>query len=277
MLAIKRHGHPDLASVRAIGPPGLVRRVATAINERADVLAVWALRTGEVLAPLRTADGRLGRLQRVGRTEPFPRLSVGLDDARRAFVAWSGQAATEGFPHGPFVANLALAPAGGKFAPATRLEAVPPTSATYVFGPGVKAAWLPDGRVAVAWTGRDGECFVVRSAVAEHGRVGPPQTVSAAGDDAVLADLATDPPGTTLVAWVTGLNGSFPPSGRFASKLPSAPRTHRRSRGQKPSQTPGADPEKVRAAFTAIGDAPMAFWAGTFLGQPVGIARRPPI
>jgi hypothetical protein len=204
VLAVRRRGLRFGRPV-ALGPAGRVTAAAASVNARGDVLAVWA-RNGVMYARVRRAGGRLGRRQRLGAAYGFQQISAELGSQRRAVVAFGAQGIIEGEPEGPFRAWVATAPAGGRFGARRRLETVAASGdGTYVAGGRVRAALRPGG-ATVAWTGREGDRFVVRAA--DVG--GDTQTVSAPGRHAVLGDLAGGPDGRLVVAWIDGVRGATP-------------------------------------------------------------------
>ena len=83
---------------------------------------------------------------------------------------------------------------------------------TYVSGTQLAAAVLATGKVVVAWTGREGERFVVRAADVGR-RLRHIRTVSDPGSDAVLAGLAAGPRGDVALTWMTGIHGADPVPG----------------------------------------------------------------
>jgi hypothetical protein len=203
VLAVRRRGRRFGRPV-ALGPAGRVTAAAASVNARGDALAVWA-RNGVVYARVRRAGGRLGRLQRLGSAIGFQEISADLGSRRRAVVAFGAQGIIEGEPEGPFRAWVAYAPRG-RFGARRRLETVAESGdGTYVAGGRVRAV-LRRGGATVAWTGREGEHFVVRAA--DVG--GRAQTVSAPGRHAVLGDLARGPDGRLAVAWIDGIRGATP-------------------------------------------------------------------
>jgi hypothetical protein len=205
VLAVRRPGRRFGRPIR-LGRAGRVSAAAVAVNPRGHALAVW-VRNGTVYARIRRG-GRLGRLQRLGRAGGFQTISADLA-GRRAVVAFGAQGILEGEPTGPFRVWVAYAPRG-RFRSRRRLETVPASGAgSYVAGARVRAV-IAGGRPTVAWTGRDGEYFAVRSADLEDGRAGTPQTVSPPGRHAVLADLADGPDGELAIAWVADVRGADP-------------------------------------------------------------------
>ena len=185
-----------------------------AVNDRGDVLVTWRRpvdgTTGEVdiNARLRTAGGRLGSVRRIGGDSTATGLSAGLGDDRRAVVAWSHQALSEGEAGGAIV-RAAAAPAGGRFGRARVLETVRVNR--YIGGVGVRAAVARDGRPIVAWTGVLSGRFVVRAASVEGSRVGPAQLVSDPAQETVLSDLATGPRGEAVFIGLQGPRGDDSP------------------------------------------------------------------
>ena len=202
LLAKSRGG--DFSKPIRLGPSGKISRAATAVNARGDVLSVW-VRDGVVYARLRTTAGRLQALQRLGSVRTNTKLSADLGDARRAVVAFGGQGVDEGAATGPFVGYVAYASPRQKFGTRQRLETVnTDRDDTYVSGPGLAATITSTGDVVVAWTGRNGDRYVVRAADA-RGRLKAVRTISDPSNDAILSGLAAGPRGEVAVVWTTGV------------------------------------------------------------------------
>jgi hypothetical protein len=209
VLRIKPRARGLQRTIR-LGRSGRVDGAAAAVNFRGDVLAVWT-QGGRARARIRAAGGRLGPRQDLGPVAAFPKLSAALGRDRRAIVALGGQAIHEGEPLEPFVPRVAVAPPGGRFGDSLRLERVAASgTGTYVSGPGVAVAYRLGGRAVVAWTGRDGDRFVVRAADVDGATVGTPQTVSPPPAHAVLASLAAGPQGELAIGWLAGVGGADP-------------------------------------------------------------------
>jgi hypothetical protein len=248
--------------------------VAAAVNARGDVLAVWAHNL-RARARIVTAAGRRGPRQALGPVQAFPKLAAALGDRRRAVVALGGQAVSEGEPLQPFEARVATAPAGGRFGRPRRLERVAASgTGTYVSGPGVAAALLPGGRAVVAWTGRDGDRFVVRVADASGGS---PQTVSPPPAHAVLAGLAAGPDGRLAVGWIAGVRGADAVPPGVASLVAAVRPPGAGAFGPPEPVSPPAgfaDPDGAQLAVDPATGEVLAVWRE--VGAPIQYARRSP-
>jgi hypothetical protein len=200
-----------------------VYAASVAVNQRGDVLAVWERplkgssgRRG-VYARVRTAGGRLGRTQRLGDSDPFPKLSAALGEDRRVLVGWVGQRVNEGTPHSPAETWVSI---DGS---AQRVGTVPDLgTGHYVGQAGVRVAIASDGRPVAAWTGFENDRFVVKAA--EVRSAAPVQVVSDPAVDTVLGDLATGGAGEAVLAGLTGLRGSDPSGSPFAVGVVAAVR-----------------------------------------------------
>jgi hypothetical protein len=137
---------------------------------------------------------------------------------------------------------------------------------------------LSSESVMLAWTGADESHWVVRTAAIDLDGIGPASTISAAGSDALLADLAPGPDGDALALWTEPQRG---PGGRpdlnrqaiFAARGIDA----------YPAQTIFGEPEEVAApgpnrdatdAFDPNSDRALAAWQGE--GGAIHYAIRTP-
>jgi hypothetical protein len=167
-------------------------------------------------------------------------LQARIDDDGRLEVAWESQGVAEGFAQTPATVAYTSAPSGGRFAAARVVGGSSLTgTGRYVMRPGVRLVATGPNASALAWTDYDGTRFRVRVADLTAGRVGSPQTVSPAADDAVLGDLASSPAGGQLVLWLTGTRGADP-----------------------------SGPQRVAAAVRP--SSAVAFGAPEFVSEPVG-------
>jgi hypothetical protein len=211
-LVLRRHGHGFGPAV-ALDRKGHGHDAAVAIDRRGRVLAAWD-RDGRVYARFVSAHGTLGPIQPLGTVTTISALQAVLSDDGRAAVAWTSQRVSEGDALSPFTATLALAAAHRRFAPPKTLETVRVTG----FGRSVPyrglVVRLPAGRPGLAaWTGHDGQHYVVRAAPIDGTTVGAPQTVSQPATDTVLADAAEGPRGEAVVLLLPGCAGACPGPG----------------------------------------------------------------
>jgi hypothetical protein len=185
------------------------RDAAVAVGPHGDVLVAWQGHRS-VYARHLGRSGRPGAVHRLGPGVQSA-LQARVDDDGRLEVAWESQGVSEGFAQTPATVAYTSAPTGGRFA-AARVVGRSSLTGTgrYVARPGVRLVATGPRSSALAWTAYDGRRFRVQVADVAGGRVGRPQTVSPAGDDAVLGDLASSAAGGQLVLWRTGTRGTDP-------------------------------------------------------------------
>lgn len=183
-----------------------VRSVAIAGGARGDLLVAWDAR-GVVKARFRArSTGRFAPAQRILSDDAFfARLRAAVTPSGRAYLAWTAQFRSEGGDSGPLFAQAAVKPAGrDRFRDAQLLDRA---AAPYDAGPMRLVTDGDDGAVA-AWTGWDGRHFRVRaSTLGPRARFDAAETLSAAGADAVLGDLAGSESGDALAVWDSGPEG----------------------------------------------------------------------
>jgi hypothetical protein len=213
-LIVRRHGASFGKPIK-LAPRTNTVFGAVAINARGDVLAVWerplhgSTGTRGIYARERTAGGRLGATRRLGTSEPLTRISAALGDGRRAVVASIGQGVAEGDVAGPATIKAAVAAPGEPFGSAKTLEVVNVTgTGRYVGEAGVVASISAHHRPLIAWTGFQGDHFVVRAAEVVGTGLGTPQVVSDPAQDTVLSDAATTASGRAVVIGLEGRRGS---------------------------------------------------------------------
>ena len=214
-LAVRKHGSSTISSTRVFDGSGPMPRVAAAVNERGDALAVWTT-ASEIRARVRTLGGKLRGSQRVG---PIARGTVGsptasLSKHRGELVGWLSQAVHEG-DAGPGIVYAGQARDGGSFSTPARLADIPPAlgSAAFLGDTGVRVRFDPRGRRLLMWTGFESDRFVVRSAellgAANSGRADPTDAVlvSDPAVDTVLSDMEVTPSGRQLALLTEGIHG----------------------------------------------------------------------
>jgi hypothetical protein len=219
------------------------RDAAVAVGARGDVLVAWqGHRT--IYARHFGPTGRAGAVHRLGAGVQSA-LQARVDDDGRLEVAWQSQRVSEGVAETPATVSYTSAPRGGRFAAARVVGGSSPTgTGRHVMRPGVRLVGSGPNASVLAWTNYDGNRFRVQVADVAAGIVGTPQTVSPAGDDGVLGDLAASPAGGQLVLWLTATRGADP-----------------------------SGPQRVAAAFRPPGAA--AFGPPELVSEPVGPAGTP--
>ncbi|MBA3327955.1 MAG: hypothetical protein H0T43_06605 [Solirubrobacterales bacterium] len=270
-LVTRPAGGPFAAPVR-LARGERVRGAAVATNARGDALAAWeddrVIRTR-----MRTAAGRAGRIERLGRGVQSS-FSVALGPTRRAVVAWGSQRVSEGDALGPFEAFATYRAVGARFGSAQLVGRSTLTgTGRYVAEAGVRAA-VAARRATVTYTAFDGERFVVRSRDLAGRRFGAAQTLSPLDRDAILADAATGSRGEQLVTWITGRHGADPIVGTShglmaAARAPAAPRF---AAGE--TITAGRYIDAASVAIDPISGRAVAAWRDVV--EPVAYAVRAP-
>ena len=255
-LVLRRHGH-GFGRPLTLDRTGHGVGAAVAIDRRGRVLAAWD-RDGRAYGRFVTAHGTLGAIQRLGPAGRNTAIQAVLSDDGRAAVAWTAQRVSEGYAASPFTARLALATANRRFAPPTTLETVRETGfGRYVPAPGVVVR-LPAGRPGLAaWTGHDGQHWVVRAASIHGTTLTAPQIVSEPGTDTVLGDAAAGPRGEAVVLLLPGCAPLCP--------APSGPGAGLAAATRAASAPAFGAPEPIVPAPAAITGAQVAIQAATGL------------
>src|SRR6185295_10316472 len=122
----------------------------------------------------------------------------------------------------------------------------------FVGSPGVRLVVDGSDDALLAWTGFDGAHFVARAAPIARGHFGTRQTLSPAGVDAVLGDIATAAGGQTLALWRSNVAGADPVPGQQPRLFASV-----RAAGTTAFGAPeavGGDTSEVFSAPTALVD-----------------------
>ncbi|WP_354700364.1 hypothetical protein DSM112329_00635 [Paraconexibacter sp. AEG42_29] len=218
-LAVRRMGSSRITTTRIAEPTRTLPRVAAAINERGDALAVWTDNEA-VNARVRTLGGWLRATQRAGTTVrgSLAAPSASLSLHRAELVGWSTQVVHEGDGTAGAV-RVAQARDGGRFSAAAELAQLPALSGRSASGAVVRVDIDPNGLRHLAWTGYADGHFTVSSALlngaADSGTAKPVdrQTLTAPGTDAVLEDLDTGADGSEVVTLRTGVRGDEPVDG----------------------------------------------------------------
>ena len=188
----------------ALGPPavlsarrGAVTAIAVGLDWRGDALVAWQ-QDGLIYARERSTTGGLGPLQAVGVSAGDPRLDAVISDDGRAIVAWTDETSpTAGEPR---TARTRLAISGPRvrFAGASIVTAWSEPAGLRL-GPGaMRLLRLGNGRVVLGWTDRQAGSLVARVAPVTLAGLHPAVTVSPAGADAQLTDLAPGGRGEVL-------------------------------------------------------------------------------
>jgi hypothetical protein len=167
-------------------------------GEALGVMFVAWERAGRVEARVKlSSQRRWGPLQRLGKARPFATSFKVVGSGRRAYLAWLAESAES--------ASLqvsVLPAASARFRAPQALETIA-RSAPAETHPFALVA-MPDRDALLAWTGWDGTSWRVRAAITRSGpRFGNLFGITSAGQQSVLGDAASVPPGTALPAGTT--------------------------------------------------------------------------
>ena len=223
-IVLRGHGHA-LGHPIALDRAGFGYGVSVAIDPRGRVLAVWD-RNGSVYARFVGPRGRLGRRQALGPERAPSVFQAALPGDGRAAVAWTSQVRGETGAGSPFTATISLAGPRGRFGRPIVLDTVPlPSPGSFGMPPPGLVLRLPPAAPGfVAWTGVDATGNIVRVATIRGTTLEPPQTVSAPGSNALLADAAAGPRGEAVVLMRPGAGSGAPNAGTGFGALVAATR-----------------------------------------------------
>jgi hypothetical protein len=194
-LRVQRHHAQALARSIAVSTntaSGRVTELAVALDYRSDALAVWRADDAIYARDLPASGRARAAVQRLGPAGGSPsKITCLLSDDNRGIVAWSVQSGDETSVY------IDLSAGGVRFGAPRLLEragiALPEGAPRLVR--------LSSESVMLAWTGSDGGNWVVRTAAIDLNGLGPVNTISPAGRDAVLAGLAPGPDGEAFALW----------------------------------------------------------------------------
>jgi hypothetical protein len=198
------------------------RGAAVAIGSHGDVLFAWEDQH-KIFSRHIGPSGRAAAAHALGAGVQSS-IQARYDDSGRQEVAWASQRVSEGDAITGATISYTSAARGGSF---TRAVVIGRDdlmgSGRYVSAPGVRLVGSGSDSSVLAFTVYDGANFRVQEADAVAGRVQSPQTLSPAGVDAVLGDLAYARAGGSLVLWRSGVRGADPvgPQRVFASFRPA--------------------------------------------------------
>jgi hypothetical protein len=182
------------ATVDTLGA-GLVEDLTLALDYRTDALAVWC-QNGAIHAMDLPARGPTRAPARLASTHPHPAIAALISDDNRAIVVWADQGAGETRLY------VAISAPGVRFGAPRLLERFrdPPGAAS----PGSpRLVRLRNESVMLAWNSVQEGHWVVRVAAVNLSGVRPASTISPAGSEALLADLAAGPENEAIALWTT--------------------------------------------------------------------------
>jgi hypothetical protein len=174
---------------------GSIEALAVALDFRSDRLVVFSLR-GSLFARELPGKGAPHAVQRLGPSPPAgAHVAAVLSDDNRAIVAWTVR-------HGGQTSvYVSQSQPGVRFTEPQLLEEFPdpPGLPGYLDSP--QLVRLSSESVILAWTGAVAGHWAIRAAAIDQRGVLPPSTISPAGRDALLADLAPGPNDEALALW----------------------------------------------------------------------------
>jgi hypothetical protein len=200
VLRVQRHFATVPGPAVTVAPwPGALTGLAVGLDYRTDAVVAWAS-GGGLYARWVRAGGRLGPIQRLAGVAPAPRISVTISDDNRAIIAWVDQpAGSDGVTTGSVYANIS-AP-GVRFGRGRLIESFREPPGVSLDDGAVRLTRRARESVTMAWTGMAGGHYAVRAAPVSLTGVGQPLTLSAAGQDSLLADLVPGPHDEVLALW----------------------------------------------------------------------------
>jgi hypothetical protein len=209
---VRRAGTTSFRVALRIAVSSKARGATVAVGPKGDVLVVWE-DDHEIFARHIGPTARAGAVHRIG-DGVQSQLQAAIDASGRLEVAWKTQRVSEGESSTPAIVRFATAAPGHGFGAQRTVETVGASdTGRFVGAPGVRLIAEANGSTLLAWTGFDASHFVVRATDVLGGRRGAPQTLSPAGEDAVLGDAATGANGAAIVAWRSGVQGADPVPG----------------------------------------------------------------
>ena len=198
-LYVRRAGTTSFRVALRISVTRRARGATVAVGPKGDVLVVWE-DNHEIFARHLGTTGRAGAVHRIG-DGVQSQLQAAIDSSGRLEVAWKSQRVSEGESNTPAIVRFATAAPNHGFGPQRTVETVGASGAgRFVAAPGVRLIAEANGSTLLAWTGFDGSHFVVRATEVVNGHRGAPQTLSPAGEDAVLDDTTTSANGAAVIA-----------------------------------------------------------------------------
>jgi len=245
-----------------LGPPALlsagsgpVGAIAVGLDYGGDALVAWQ-QDGLIFARERRKSGTLGPLQRLGISGAGPRLGALISDDGRGIVAWTDEIA------GPLrttiaSTHLSISRPGVRFAHTTLVQAWVEPPGTRLGNGAMRLLRLSDGRVVLGWTAGQGSAIVARVAPVTLAGLHPAVTVSEAGTDAQLDDLAAGTRGEVLAVFTAGSPGG---GGEIESAVGIDDGDGQGSFAPAEPVAAVAAPSGVTAAFEPVGDRPVIVW-----------------
>ena len=255
-FSLRRPGGSTFSTPQTLRGRGYNEKASVAVGQGGDLLVAWERRLGNgrtaIEARYRQAGHSWGSVQVLGQSTVEGPLTTAVAQNGRAYVAWSSLDLNETTGlHATF--SVAVRPAGtGAFRAAQTLEKVA-TPIAYLPPLGPVLA-LSGTNALVAWTGNDGAWRVRVAQTDSSGGFGGPQTVSPAGSNAVLGDLAALPDGTAAVTWA-GLDAENLPHDIWAAVRP------RGASFGAPEQVSAADLRVPVVGLDPVSDRPTVAWA----------------
>ena len=247
-LYVRRAGATSFRVALRIAVGSTARGATVGVGPKGDVLVVWEDKH-EIFARHLGSTGHAGAVHRIGdgvQSQP----QAAIDGSGRLEVAWKTQRVSEGESNAPAIVRFATAAPDHGFGAQRTVETVGASgTGRFVAAPGVRLIAEANGSTLLAWTGFDAGHFVVRATEVVGGHRGTPQTLSPAGEDAVLGDAATGADGAAIVVWRSGVEGADPVPGAAQTVFASL---------RAPGETAFGGPEQVSDTGQTVPTAPFA-------------------
>jgi hypothetical protein len=240
--------------------PGTVSAVAVGLDWRGDALVAWQ-QNGLIYARERRTSGTLGPLQVLGGSSAGPRLGALISDDGRGIVAWTDETAST--PDGARTASTRLSISGEsvRFGRPTVIEAWTEPAGLRLGAGAMRLIRLANGRVVLGWTGWQAGRLVARVAAVTLTGLRPPATVSDAGTDAQLTDLAAGARGEVLAVFTATEPGALVQGPAEIEAAVGVDEGAGQSAFAPPEPVAaGAAGSDPTAAFEPVGDRPVIAW-----------------
>jgi hypothetical protein len=197
-LRVQRHHAQRFAApaeVTTAAGAGSIEALTVALDFRSDRLVVFS-RQGSLFARELPGKGAPHASQRLGPSPPAgARIAAVISDDDRAIVAWTVR---HGGQTSVYVSH---SQPGVRFTAPLLLEEFPDPSGLSGYVDSPQLVRLSSESVMLAWTGAVAGHWAIRAAAIDQHGVLPPNTLSPAGRDALLADIAPGPNDEALALW----------------------------------------------------------------------------
>jgi hypothetical protein len=196
-LRVQRHHAYRFAAPAVVSATGAspVQALTVALDFRSDRLVVFSWR-GSLFARELPGKGAPHALQRLGPSPPSgARVAAVISDDDRAIVAWT-------VGHGGRTSvYVSRSQPGVRFTAPQLLEEFPDPAGLPGYVDSPQIVRLSSESVMLAWTGAVAGYWAIRAAAIDLNGILPPSTISPAGRDALLAEIAPGPNDEALALW----------------------------------------------------------------------------